>query len=138
MNKCVETLKGKIKNPIFIACLAGMALMILGVFLPLYKISLFGISKSMNYFYVEGELADGIYILILAIGMLVLHAFNKPKFACIPAILSLALLIHCYLDIKDSLSSVGMNLGSFGIGFYLMILGTIVAGVTSFLLKDKE
>lgn len=138
MNKCIESIKGKIKNPIFIACLVGMALMILGVFLPLYKVSFFGISQSMNYFYVDGEFADGIFILILAIIMLVLHAFNKSKFACIPAILSLALLIHCYLDIKDSLSVMGANIGSFGIGFYMMILGTVVAGVCSFLLKEEK
>lgn len=37
MEKYVENIKGNLKNPLFIACLVGMALMVIGVFLPVYK-----------------------------------------------------------------------------------------------------
>ncbi len=139
MEKYVENIKGNLKNPLFIACLVGMALMVIGVFLPVYKISFLGVTESISYFSNDGKLADGIWILLLAILILGLHAFDKAKFACIPAIISLALLIHFYTDVKDSTSVLGTQVGSFGIGFYIMILGTILAGVCSVLvgLKNK-
>ncbi len=135
MDKYVENIKGNLKNPLFIACLVGMALMVIGVFLPVYKVSFLGISQSVNYFSNDGKLADGIWIILLAIAMLGIHAFDKAKFACIPALLSLALLIHFYMDIKDT---IGSSFGSFGIGFYVMIIGTIVAGVCSVLVSQKK
>ena len=138
MEKYVENLKGNLKKPLFIACLVGMALMIIGVFLPVYKISFLGVTESINYFSNDGKLADGVWILLLVIAILGLHAIDKAKFACIPAIIAIALLIHFYLDVKDSTSVLGTQVGSFGIGFYIMILGTIVAGVCSVLVGLKK
>lgn len=138
MNKCIENIKGKLSDKKFIICLVGVALMIIGVFLPLYKIEIFGVSQSMNYFSNDGEMADGIFIIILAIIMLVLYAFNKSKFACIPAIISIILLIHCYSDLKSSSSIFGSQIGSFGIGFYTMVIGTLMAGICSLLIIEPK
>lgn len=138
MEKYVENVKGNLKNPLFIACLVGIVLMIIGVFLPVYKVSFLGVSESINYFSSDGKLTEGVWVILLAIGMLVLHVFDKAKFACIPAIIVMFLLIRFYTDVKDSTSFLGTQVGTFGIGFYTMILGTIIAGVCSVLFGLKK
>lgn len=136
--KFIENIKGKLNDKMFIICLVGLFLMIVGVFLPLYKVEVFGMSKSINYIYNDGKIADGIFIIILALIMLVLYAFNKSKFACIPAGIAMILLIHCYSDIKSSTSIFGAQIGSFSIGFYIMIIGTLMAGICSLLVNKSK
>lgn len=138
MEKYVENMKENLKNPLFIACLVGIVMMILGVFLPVYKISFLGVTESINYFSADGKLAEGIWVILLAVVILGTHVFDKAKLACIPAIIVMFLLIRFYINVKDSTSFLGTQVGSFGIGFYTMMLGTIIAGVCSVLFGLKK
>lgn len=102
------------------------ALMALGTLLPCYSVSFFGMSESMSY--IEG---DGVIIMIAAVAAAVLAIFKKEKFACIPAAISVILLIYLCSEI----SKVGM--GTIGIGMYFMWLGSIATGVLPFIKFKK-
>lgn len=136
--KCWDNLKVKGKNRKFWLCLVGVALMIIGPFLPIYTINFLGLSMSVNYIMNDGAIADGIFIILLALAIIILHGFNKGKFSLIPCGIALILLINLYTKIGGQLSSGGIKIGSFGIGYYVMILGTIMSGVASFLIKDDN
>ena len=56
MEKYVENVKGNLKNPLFIACLVGIVLMIIGVFLPVYKVSFLGVSDLSIIFHLMENL----------------------------------------------------------------------------------
>lgn len=105
--------KGKLYD---ILLLAAAALMALGTLLPCYTISMFGFSESFSY--IEG---DGIFVIIAAVIIAVLYFLKKDKFAYIPAAVAGIVLIVFSVNASD----VGM--GSFGIGFFAMWIGTIAA-----------
>lgn len=131
----------KIRNSKILG-IVGNAVLLVGTFLPMYTVSLFGISQSISY--VQG---DGIFVILLAvIALLMIFAdkladkvafFGKltnPKLTLIPTAISAILLIIAV----TSVSSTGYgSLFSFGIGFYLMIIGLVAAAVYPFLYKGE-
>lgn len=117
MDKLVENFKNRLQDKFFVITLIALAVLIIGVFLPLCTMDVYFIKVSTNYFMNEGELADGIFVLIGAIATLVLLAYNKDKFGFIPLGLLVLLLINLSTDL------VGQEYVKLGIGYYAMILG---------------
>ena len=132
----------KLKNSKLLGII-GNAVLLVGTFLPMYTISFFGISSSVSY--VQG---DGIFVIILSIiALLMIFAdklaekvpfFSKltnPKLTLIPTAISAILLVIAITSVAGS--GYG-SLFSFGIGFYLMIIGLVAAVVYPFLYKGES
>lgn len=99
-----------------ILVIAALALMVIGTLLPCYTIKLFGYSTSVSY--IQG---DGIFIIIAAVASFVLYYRLKDKAMAISSgIAAIILLLYTF-----NASDVGI--GSFGIGFYIMWIGTIAS-----------
>ena len=92
------------KNRMWIT-LGGLALVIIACFMPFAKVSVFGISQSINY--VDGG-RDGIIVIIAAIVAGVLVFLKKEKFSVIPS--GIAALVTIYDIINVSKVSGGTSL----------------------------
>ncbi len=120
--------------------IAGGALLIIGIFLPIVSLMGFGIS------YFDGIKADpakvitGIGVLVMGIIGLVFALTGKFRLLILPGIVALGLLILDFFRLKSSFSGAGdadmppelASAVSIGWGMYVMILGAIlliVAGV---------
>ena len=121
------------KNRMWIT-LGGLALVIIACFMPFAKVSVFGISQSINY--VDGG-RDGIIVIIAAIVAGVLVFLKKEKFSIIPS--GIAALVTVYDIINVSKVSGGTSLAgvSVSIGAILILVGLIVAIVVPFIPQDK-
>ena len=118
MDKIIEIFKSRLKNTNFIITLCALGVLLVGIFFPVYKIeSLFG-SLSVNYFMNNGELADGIFIIIGVIATLILLAYNKDKFAFIPVGIMALLLINLTINAAND-----EILKYLSFGYFAMILG---------------
>ena len=119
------------KNSLYIT-LGGIALAILGVFLPFYKISFLGLSSSVNFF----EAGQGKITLLALAAAGVLVYLKKEKIALAPLVAAVGLTIYNMIDVSKASS----GLGSLAIGAYLCLIGTIVAlavvGIKTFLIKE--
>ena len=82
--------------------LASVVAMIIGCFLPLYKIA----GQSINYIYNKGDLADGIFLIVLGIGAIGVLLWKKN--AIIPLVcqgISAFLFLKLWSDVKDVFSA---------------------------------
>lgn len=148
MDKFMEKIKGT-----KILGIVGNIILAVAVFLPVLtvSVSLFGISQSQSLSYIQG---DGVFVLILAILNLVIIfadkisskvAFMKKlenqKFTLIPTAIVAILLIVLAVNGTSSLGELGQLASlanvSFGIGFWLLWVGTILSAIYPFLYKGN-
>lgn len=116
-----------IKKNYNIILLSAVILMVLGTLLPCYKVSMFGFSSKFKY--IEG---DGVFILMAAIAIGVMHLLKKDKFIYIPIVISGLLLLALTVN---ALKFEGV---SFEIGFFIMWISVIVLAVLPFTPINKK
>ena len=125
-----------IKENIKTLGIVGCAIMLIGNFLPFIKAdaSLLGYSvgSSISLLSKEQDIyIVGIVAIILEAIMLFLICKNKKKLTLIPNALILIFLIAC----KQQFSGVNFGIGSvkYGIGFYAILIGSIICIVYAFI-----
>lgn len=113
---------------LYYAFIASVVAIIVGCFLPLYKVA----GETINYVYNKGDLADGIFLIILGIGAVVILLWKqKPIISLICQAISALLVFNMWSDIKkifDSYNAYAGILGSaykatYEIGFWIVVLG---------------
>lgn len=117
------------KNRMWIT-LGGLALALIGCFLPFAKASVLGFSQSVKY--TDG---DGILVIIAVIVSAVLVFLKKEKFSLIPS--GIAAIITIYDMINTSHVASGLASVSLGIGAFVIIIGLIVAIIIPVIPQDK-
>lgn len=125
----------------FIGCVVAM---IVGCFLPLYKIA----QTTIKYIANDGEVADGIFLVILgvaAVGILLWK--KKALIATICQGISALIFFNQWMDIKDIFSAYNSSyasiLGSaykatYGIGFWVILVGIVGSIVCGIIIWRKE
>lgn len=122
----------KIDLPTFLGSV-GIFFSILGVFLPFVVIPIFG---SVNYF-LNGK-GDGIVILALSV-MSIPALIKREKILLIfPSICAIMLLVFGYIIIIKNVPEESANFISIGIGWIMMLFGSISILVSSFLIKGEN
>jgi hypothetical protein len=102
-----ERRRGISMNNSKVLTLGGAVALVIGLFLPIFTVM--GINISL--FSPGGEVSiDGIVILVCAILAGILALLNQTKWAVVPALISLGLLVWNYINIQDQLG--GGSLGA--------------------------
>lgn len=132
--------------------MVGHGLIIIGSFLPLMTISvsLFGVSKSESFSYIQAGGAGWITVILSLVALLMIFAdklvdkvpaferFLNQKLTLIPTVISVVILIANLANYSASgtaaLVSSLANV-TFGIGFWLIVVGLVAAVVYPFLYK---
>ena len=115
--------------------LAGAGIAIIGTFLPFLNITnpVTGVTMAS----IQLISGDGMFVLLLMAISGVLIFLNKYLFSVIPTILSFAVVIYAWSNVN----ALGAPAISFGSGFFLSMLGLILAlvsGLHSFIpVKDE-
>ena len=117
------------KNRMWIT-LGGLALALIGCFMPFAKASVLGFSQTVNY--TDG---DGILVVIAVIISAVLVFLKKEKFSLIPS--GIGALITIYDMINTSRVASGLASVSLGIGAFVVIIGLIVAIIMPLIPQNK-
>ncbi len=112
--------------------LGGCVLMIIGCFLPFATVSALGLSQSVNY--IDG---DGVFVVIAAVVAAILIYLKKGKLILIPSLISAAFVIYDAASGSSAASSSLANV-SFGIGFFLIVIGIICVSAYPFLDNEKK
>lgn len=81
--------------------IAGAALLFLGVFMPIVKLPIVG---DMNYF--QNGKGDGIFVLVFAVGSLVLVLNRQYKGLWLPSIGSVAVLAFTFMNFHSKMSQM--------------------------------
>lgn len=120
----------------------GVALLAIGVFLPMITLPLIG---SVNY-YSNGQ-GDGILILGVVIVSVILLIMKKMKGLIITGILSFVMVAFTFFQLKSNLNQLlyGDEMGElfsefikidYGIGWIVLVIGSILLLVAG-LIKDE-
>lgn len=110
--------------------LAGCILMIIGCFLPFATVKILGYSETIN---LGGTGALGIILIVTAIISGLVMITKKPKLSLITTIIYGLFVILNIVNASDYNSAV-----SYGIGLYVVLLGTIIAIVMPFFIKKQD
>lgn len=118
----------------------GCLLLLLGNFLTFVtvKASVLGISHGEPVKFIDG---DGVFVIVAAIIAFALIYLKKGKWNYIPAIVSLAVAFYDVADAKDAVSEIGSLAKvdiSYGIGFFIIIIGAIAVAAYAYLYKDDD
>lgn len=105
------------------AVMGGSLLCLISVFLPFLTVSLFGYSESMSLFK-DGE--DGVIFLITAIVIIALSMLRVNTLNIILTLIQGIFAIYETMSAKSELSDYG-SMVQYGAGFYLLLIGGIVA-----------
>lgn len=105
------------------AVMGGSLLCLISVFLPFLSVSLFGYSESMSLFK-DGE--DGVIFLITAIVIIALSMLRVNTLNIILTLIQGIFAIYETMSAKSELSDYG-SMVQYGAGFYLLLIGGIVA-----------
>ncbi len=108
-------------------CLAGCALMAIGVFFTFatIEVSLFGMSRSESQSFIQG---DGVIVLIVAIAAAALIWFKKEKLALVGPGVALLTTVYDMSNIGDAVDQTGGLVEiSFGLSPWLILLGVVLA-----------
>ncbi len=107
------------------AVMGGSLFCLISVFLPFLTVSLFGYSESMSLFK-DGE--DGVIFLITAIVVFALSMLRVNTLNIILTLIQGIFAVYETMSAKDELSDYG-SMVQYGAGFYLLLIGGIVAFV---------
>ena len=121
----------------------GCVLALIGLFLPFATVSATMIIKySQSVKFIDGDDGKLVLLALVAAGVLFFIDKIKEKFTLIPLGIALAITIYDGLNIASKTKDLGSYVkASLGIGFYITLLGILVAGATLFLdkiLKDDK
>lgn len=120
----MEQLKEKVKTTKILGIIGYVVLILSNFFI-------FASYKKEEVKFIDG---DGIIVLIAAVvGLIMLFLCKKQKFTLIPTVISALIIIYDASQMADLSSKV-----KFGFGFYLSIIGVILAVVYPFLYKGNE
>ena len=109
---------------------AGAVLSIVSCFLPFAVAKGWGMESSANFISSNGELLDGVFVLIALIVFAVLVGLKKNKISLIPYAIAIIVYIMDITDFGDV--GFGVKVGP-GIGCYLIAIGFVIIGVHYFL-----
>lgn len=106
---------------VFVGCL----IVILSVFVPYVSLDFLGIKESLTLIYYEKILTDGVIILVLAALIVVFNAIKNEVASVVCAIIMIR---FTFAESKDAISLVKEFEGiyTYGAGFYLLLIGTIL------------
>lgn len=107
------------------AVMGGSLFCLISVFLPFLTVSLFGYSESMALFK-DGK--DGVIFLITAIVIFALSMLRVNTLNIILTLIQGIFAVYETMSAKDELSDYG-SMVQYGAGFYLLLIGGIVAFV---------
>ena len=107
------------------AVMGGSLFCLISVFLPFLTVSIFGYSESMTLFK-DGE--DGVIFLITAIVVFALSMLRVNTLNIILTLIQGIFAVYETMSAKDELSDYG-SMVQYGAGFYLLLIGGIVAFV---------
>lgn len=108
---------------------AGFLLIIIGTFLPMYKVDLFGFKETTTI-----GAGWGAFLIILALAGAALILIKKGLYAIAPLILCLIIWFSRMFAHGDTYGVVKM-----AFGFYVILIGVLVGAVFAFLtLKEKK
>lgn len=120
---------------------------IVGCFLPLISISIFGTTFSINYVYNEGRVADGIFIVGAQIVAIIFSACYKKIPVIIMQLISWGIWANLIYNLFNNFSEIAsISSGMFktsdifsflGIGFYLVTVSLVLALIYSFKLPKQ-
>lgn len=115
--------------------LAGAGIAIIGTFLPFLNVTnpVTGVTMAS----IQLISGDGMFVLFLMAVSGVLIFLNKYLFSVIPTILSFAVVLYAWSNVN----ALGAPAISFGSGFFLSMLGlilAIVSGLHSFIPQKDE
>ena len=119
------------KNCMWIT-IAGCALVLIGCFLPLAKVSVLGFSQAVNY--IDG---DGVIVLIAIIVSAVLAFLKKEKISLISTGIATIVTLYDAINVSHVTRSSSLGGVSLGIGFWIILIGLIIAIVLPLLPKNK-
>ncbi len=111
----------------------GVALIVVGVFLPFVKVSALFITETVSY--VQGW--EGKLVLVMGIVSALFVAIKKEKLVYLPALVSLIFSIYNIIDVKNKSFGVNVNIG---IGFWIIMLGIIALALVTYVefMKIKD
>lgn len=110
-----------------------LGIIIVGCFLPYVTI----LNVSTNYVFYDGNVKDGIFIIILGILALIFISKNKFLGTLISQFISVGIFFLDYIDYKSKINNLGTYISSFskfGVGFYIVLIGLIFSLVISIML----
>lgn len=107
------------------AVMGGSLFCLISVFLPFLTVSIFGYSESMTLFK-DGE--DGVIFLITAIVVFALSMLRVNTLNIILTLIQGIFAVYETMSANDELSDYG-SMFQYGAGFYLLLIGGIVAFV---------
>ena len=120
----MEKLKEKVTTTKILG-VVGMVVLILSNFF------VFASYRKEEVKFIEG---DGIIVLIAAVvALIMLFLCKKQKFTLIPTVIAALVIVYDAYNMSDYSSRV-----SFGLGFYLAIIGAILSIAYPFLYKGTE
>ena len=119
------------KNCMWIT-IAGCALVLIGCFLPFAKVSVLGFSQAVNY--IDG---DGVIVLIAIIISAVLVFLKKEKISLISTGIATIVTLYDAINVSHVTGSSSLGGVSLGIGFWIILIGLIIAIVLPLLPKNK-
>ena len=117
-----------------------MAVAVIGCFLPYLSIDAFGFKDSVNYIYEEGEILDGIYLvamIVIAFSTTLKGGYNKA----IPFLaIATGIFVYDWIDVQSTIEEMGVysEYVSYGIGYWMIIIGTVGSLILCCLLKKAE
>ena len=117
-----------------------MAFVVIGCFFPYITIDAFGVKDSINYIYEKGEVLNGIYLIImviLAFTQTLKGNYNKA----IPFLgIALGIFVYNWIDLQSTINELGIykEYVSYGIGFWMIVIGTIGSLVLCCLLNKAN
>lgn len=134
MNNIINVFIERLKDNRFKVLIFGLLILLIGLLLPIYKISL-GIlgTVKVNFIYNSGKFNNGVIILLCLILVLIILLCNKDKFALIPALIMLSLFIDYTIKLSDK-----NLLDNVTIGYYLDLIGIITSIVCILLLSFDD
>lgn len=128
---------------LFIGFIVFFVVMVIGCFFPfvLQKAT----NVSVNYISYEGSIKDGVFLIVLGVIALALAFKQKYLISMILQIISAVILACDFIDALDTIKEANTWVAwlgddykiQFGIGFYIVLIGTVGALVCVFLLWKK-
>ena len=119
------------KNCMWIT-IAGCALVLIGCFLPFANVSVLGFSQAVKY--IDG---DGVIVLIAIIVSAVLVFLKKEKISLISTGIATIVTLYDAINVSHVTGSSSLGGVSLGIGFWIILIGLIIAIVLPLLPKNK-
>lgn len=105
--------------------MSAAVIMIISTFLPYVGVSFMGIKQSFNFVYIDGEMGDGVFFIILGILAIIFAALKKRVPLLVVSVIITLLFIFELTQVAKVRGEYGAFI-TFGAGFYLVRISTLV------------